>query len=338
MARKDTDNVEVMKTPEQANVSENLTSADDASQAEHLNYSRSRCGGALRIAREKQGLSLNDVTSRLKISNKQLEAIEADNFAALPEATIVKGFIRNYAKLLKLDAEPLLDAYNVLVPNREPLAFAVKPSSTMRVGGGYKKTNTGRYIALGVVLVLSLAVWFFYQHYIEKPSPTAPSATIEKLEPPEQALPAAERMEQQPTEIILPPANSGDSLSAPQSLNAPESLSAVQTTLVSNAAVTTNVQTVSDTSAVSANAPVADNSMIRLELAASQETWVSVVDAKGQQIYNKNIFAGGREMIEANAPLELVVGNAAGATVVVNGKSVDLAPHTRSNVTRLKLE
>jgi cytoskeleton protein RodZ len=141
MARKNTDKIEEKQTSVQANVSENLASVDGTDQAEYLVYSRSRCGGALRIAREKQGLSLNDVTSRLKISNKQLEAIESDNFAALPEATIVKGFIRNYAKLLKLDAEPLLDAYNVLVPSKEPLAFTIKPSSTMKVGG-YKKPKT----------------------------------------------------------------------------------------------------------------------------------------------------------------------------------------------------
>ncbi len=337
MARKNTDNIEVKQTPEQTDVSENLTSVDNANQAESLIYSRSRCGGALRVAREKQGLSLNDVTSRLKISNKQLEAIEADHFDALPESTIVRGFIRNYAKLLQLDAEPLLDAYNVLVPNKEPLAFTIQPSSAIRVGG-YKKPKTGRYIVLSVLLALALAVWLFYQHYIEKPSPTVPIANIEKLESlPEQALPAVERMEQS-TEITLPPATSGGSLNSPQSLNSPESLSTAQTTLSPNSTATTNAQLILDSNAASVNAPVVAESMVRLELAASQETWVSVVDAKGKQTYSKIIFAGGRETVEAKAPLELVVGNAIGTTVMVNGKTVDLAPHTRINVARLKLE
>ncbi len=337
MARKNTDKVEEKQTSEQANVSENLATVDGANQAEYLSYSRSRCGGALRIAREKLGLSLNDVTSRLKISNKQLEAIEADNFTALPEATIVKGFIRNYAKLLKLDAEPLLDAYNVLMPSKEPLAFTIKPSSTMKVGG-YKKPKTGRYIAFSILLILALAAWLFYQHYIEKPSPTAPIANTEKLEPlPEQALPAVERMEQS-SEITLPPAASDGSLSSPQSLNSSESLIAAQAALTPNPTATTNAQLILDSNAASVNAPTADKNVARLELAASQETWVSVVDAKGKQMYSKIIFAGGRETVEAKTPLELVVGNAIGTTLMVNGKSVDLAPHTRVNVARLKLE
>ncbi|WP_047536915.1 helix-turn-helix domain-containing protein [Methylotenera versatilis] len=337
MARKNTDNVDVKQAPEQANVSENLASSTaDANQAEYLAYSRSRCGGALRIAREKQGLSLNDVTSRLKISNKQIEAIEADNFTALPESTIVKGFIRNYAKLLKLDAGPLLDAYNVLVPSKEPLAFTIKPSSTMKVGG-YKKPKTGRYIVFSVLLALALATWLFYQHYIEKPSPTAPIAGTEKLEPlPEQALPAVERMEQS-TEIALPPATV-DSLNAPQSTNSPDSLNAPQAALTPNSSATANAQLMLNPNAASASTPVVDQRGTRLELAASQETWVSVVDAKGKQVYSKIIFAGGRETVEAKTPLELVIGNAIGTTLMVNGKSVDLAPHTRVNVARLKLE
>lgn len=338
MALKNTDNVDVTQTSEQVNVSENLAT-DDVNQ-EHLAYSRSRCGGALRIAREKQGLSLNDVTSRLKFSNKQLEAIEADNFTALPEATIVKGFIRNYAKLLKLDVEPILDAYNVLMPNKEPLAFTIRPTSTMKVGG-YKKPKPGRYVAFSVLLALALAIWLFYRHYIEKPSPTVPIANTEQLEIlPEQALPPAQRLEQS-TEIALPPASS-DSLNSPQSFNSSEPLSAAQAELAPNpaakATATTNAQLILDSTVASASAPIIDNSVTRLELAASQETWVSVVDAKGKQTYSKIIFAGGRETVEAKTPLQLVVGNAIGTTLMVNGKSVDLAPHTRVNVARLKLE
>lgn len=345
MARKSTDNDEPKKTVEQANVNTITASAVDNNQSDNLAYTRSRCGGALRIAREKQGLSLNDVASKLKISNKQIEAIEADNFAALPESTIVRGFIRNYAKLLKLEADPLLDAYNVLVPSKQPLAFMLKPSSTMKVTG-YKKPKTGRYIAFIVLFILALAAWLFYQHYIEKPSPTAPTANSEKLETlPQQALPAAERVEQPAevapasevaptTEITLPPPASGD-VSGANPSPATTSLNATETQTAETSSATKNAQLILDsTTPVTVPAP----GLTRLEIAASQETWVSVTDASGKQVYNKIIFAGSRQTVEAKPPLDLVFGNAAGASLVVNGKPVDLAPHTRVNVARLKLE
>ncbi|WP_020168151.1 MULTISPECIES: RodZ domain-containing protein [Methylotenera] len=345
MARKNTDNDEAKKTVELENVNTITASATDANQSDA--YSRSRCGGALRIAREKQGLSLNDVASKLKISNKQIEAIEADNFSALPESTIVRGFIRNYAKLLKLEADPLLDAYNVLVPSKQPLAFMLKPSSTMKVTG-YKKPKTGRYIALVVLFILAIAAWLFYQHYIEKPSPTVPTANADKLESlPQQALPAAERTEQPAeiapagdvapsTEITLPPPASGD-VSGVNQTPATTSSNPTPTQPVANTSATASAQLVLNP-ATPVNAPVADVGLIHLEFAASQETWVSVTDASGKQIYNKIIFAGSRQTVEAKPPLDLVFGNAAGASLMVNGKSVDLAPHTRVNVARLKLE
>lgn len=340
--KSNTDNHEAKSHSEQAAV-------NTATATDYVDYSRSRCGGALRVAREKQGLSLNDVASKLKISHKQIEAIEADNFAALPESTIVRGFIRNYAKFLKLEADPLLDAYNVLMPSQQPLAFMLKPSSTMKVTG-YKKPKTGRYIAFTVLLLLALAAWLFYQHYIEKPSPTAPTANSEKLEAlPQQALPAAERVEPSAentpggeagssTEITLPPPASGDVSGANQLPNPASSssvaLNAVQTESTANA--TANAQLILSPTTAS-NTPVADV-LTRLEIAASQETWVSVTDANGKQVYNKIIFAGSRQTVEAKPPLDVVFGNAAGASLMVNGKSVDLAPHTRVNVARLKLE
>ena len=80
----------------------NLMQLDEHNQPESNTHLASRCGGALRLAREKSGLTIHDIASRLKISPKQIIAIESDDFAALPESTIVRGFIRNYAKLLKI--------------------------------------------------------------------------------------------------------------------------------------------------------------------------------------------------------------------------------------------
>ena len=170
--------------------------------------SRSRCGGALRNAREKLGLTTQEIANRLRLSSKQIEALEADNFAALPEATIVKGFIRNYAKQLKIDSEPLLDAYNVIVPSKAPRSFTLKPTLDMNVTA-YQKPKAGRYVLLGLAAVIGLGAWLFYQNYVQKPSPVNPTAEIVKPQEnealPEAALPAAERnMDETITQLTLP--------------------------------------------------------------------------------------------------------------------------------------
>ena len=67
-------------------------------------------GQALREARERQGLSVNDVANRIKFAPKQIEWLEADDYVRLPEAAFVRGFVRSYARLLGIDSVSLLTA------------------------------------------------------------------------------------------------------------------------------------------------------------------------------------------------------------------------------------
>ncbi len=66
-------------------------------------------GRRLAAERQRLGLSLGELASRLRLHPKQVAAIEAENLDALPGGTFLRGFVRNYAKELKLDPAPLLD-------------------------------------------------------------------------------------------------------------------------------------------------------------------------------------------------------------------------------------
>ena len=65
-------------------------------------------GPALARLRQARDLSIAEVAERLKYSARQIEALEADDYARLPGATFVRGMIRGYAKLLETDSEPLV--------------------------------------------------------------------------------------------------------------------------------------------------------------------------------------------------------------------------------------
>jgi cytoskeleton protein RodZ len=311
--------------------------------ADNTTYTRSRCGGALRLAREAQGLSVQDVASKLRLGPKQIEAIEADQFAKLPEPTIVRGFIRNYAKLLKMNAEPLLDAYIVIVPSNTQHELTVKPTTNMQVTSG-DKAKPSSYIWIILAVLLALGVWLFYQNYIQKPSPTLPSMGVESLsneslEPlPQPALPAAERTpeSQSSIELTLPPATEAVLPSAPT--GAPVD-GAVPATAVPNPAppAPAVAAPVISPPAAPIAAPISAG-IAKLEFNATQETWVSVIDASGREVYSKTIFAGSRESIEVTTPANVTVGNAGATSLNMNGRAVDLAPHSRNNVAHVKLE
>jgi len=68
-------------------------------------------GSILRDAREMKGLTLAEVQDQIRINSQYLDALEEGNYHLLPTQVHVRGFLRNYARFLQLDPEPLLERY-----------------------------------------------------------------------------------------------------------------------------------------------------------------------------------------------------------------------------------
>jgi len=103
-------------------------------------------GQRLRDERVRQGLKLSDVSEKTRIRTVFLEAIEADQFDALPGRFYARSFVRQYARLLgihdpELEAEiarelgepgPVVTAEQVLaslganVPERAPIVWRAR--------------------------------------------------------------------------------------------------------------------------------------------------------------------------------------------------------------------
>ena len=68
-------------------------------------------GVLLRAVREARGLTLETIASRTNISLKYLEALEADDFERLPSATFVRGYVREYARQLRMNVDAVVSGY-----------------------------------------------------------------------------------------------------------------------------------------------------------------------------------------------------------------------------------
>lgn len=79
-------------------------------------------GAFMKEAREKRGLTLDDVTRITKIPLKALTALEQDDFKALPARVYCQGFIKNLAVLYKLDPSAAVKAYLVCLDKNLPTA------------------------------------------------------------------------------------------------------------------------------------------------------------------------------------------------------------------------
>jgi len=68
-------------------------------------------GYHFKTARDEKNLSVDDVARELHLDKKIILALESEDYTQLPVATFVCGYIRNYAKFLKIQAEPLIEYY-----------------------------------------------------------------------------------------------------------------------------------------------------------------------------------------------------------------------------------
>ncbi|MFZ6654600.1 helix-turn-helix domain-containing protein [Undibacterium sp. TJN19] len=114
-------------------------------------------GAKLAAGRNAMGWSVEQVAAQLKMAPRQIISIEKDDYAALPEAAIVKGFVRAYAKLLKLDPAVVV-ALVIIAPDKNKTAA----TSRAVVNTANKETNSLPVKAiLFVFLLAALAIAYF---------------------------------------------------------------------------------------------------------------------------------------------------------------------------------
>lgn len=99
-------------------------------------------GARLRLAREMRQMTVDDVALALRLGPRQVEALEHGNWQGLPGQTFIRGFVRNYARVLQIDPGPLMDqlddtlgkpADSLNVPAGRPTAMpAVSTGATGR--------------------------------------------------------------------------------------------------------------------------------------------------------------------------------------------------------------
>lgn len=116
-------------------------------------------GSVLRHAREARGLTVSDVAQTLKFSERQIVALEENRFSDLPRGQFVRGFIRSYARLVKLDPVGLLARLDQVAPTQH--AEVVAPEN-MGDAGPYVSLFNIRRLALGAVVLAVLTILVGY--------------------------------------------------------------------------------------------------------------------------------------------------------------------------------
>lgn len=266
-------------------------------------------GAILRRGREARGLGVDDVAAALKLTPRQIRAIEAEDFASLNGKTFARGFVRNYARVLELDPAPLLAVLDQRLGEGD---VRLLPPSNARgeMPVADAPRGLGRSLAvLAVVVLAGVVTLLAYERYT---SPALRPAAAKPVSP-------------TPPAVVGPPA----AVAPPAAVT----LEAVPATGAAGA-VPTAVETVPGV--VVAVAPPPGER--RLEFRFEQESWVEVKDGEGHVLLSRVNPAGSTQVVEGKPPFALVIGNAPHVSLSYGDTQVDLRPHTAVSVARLSLD
>ena len=292
-------------------------------------------GSELSAARIAQGLEVADVARSLKLSHTQVEALEAEDFASMSGNTFVRGFIRNYAKLLQLDPLPLLERFQQGAPTEAHALSAT--SQQIALPGGASKRRL-MYIGVAVLLAIATSILVYELLHRQQEQAQPLGAVVAPATPPRSAVAApavSSEAAALPPEALAPAPPLAAPLPPPVSgPMAPEASKPVP-----NAAVHQGLQPgvpAVDTGKPASEIAGAKRSGLRLVFAG--QSWVEIRDGRGKIILSEMNPGGSERQIDGLPPFSLVVGNATQVRITYNGEPVDLAPHMRGDVARLTLK
>ncbi|MDZ7596685.1 MAG: DUF4115 domain-containing protein [Thiobacillus sp.] len=264
-------------------------------------------GQILREAREAQGLTQEEAAARLRLMNRQVEAMETDDFESLGQPVFARGFVRNYARLLGLAPEVLLARMEGAPA--EPIAVspdAPPPSHSWLTSPWLILLLLGLLVA--VVAPVTLYGWLNSEGK-DDPSQQVPPATQTHSAPVAVPAPVAEPAVATPPVVEVAPNPVAPAEPATET---------------------------SEQDAIGAPAAPAMSGVLHLEF--GDESWVEIRDASGRMLHRQLNPPGSRVDVKGQPPFDVVIGNAAQARVTYNGRPIDLQPFIAMTVARFTLE
>lgn len=119
-------------------------------------------GSILRKKREEHAYTLEHVSEITRITLTCLRNIEEGNLQALPGLVFVRGFIRNYAKLLGIESDWMIEALNQTYSERTPVQTTPDQLGSISPLHDGEKSRNSPYLVIGALVVIGLVAFLLY--------------------------------------------------------------------------------------------------------------------------------------------------------------------------------
>ncbi|TWI66407.1 cytoskeleton protein RodZ [Pseudoduganella lurida] len=311
-------------------------------------------GAQLAAGREAMGLSIEQVADQLKLAPRQVVALEQGDYASLPNMAVTRGFIRAYAKVVRLDPAPLVAQIEVApaVVNTEhapirrekiPASFSSSRFPTL----ASRQSKPKGWIIGGVVVLAVVAAagaWqaglitlpaFHKTASTEVPATVAGTASTTPSAPIQTNVP-----------LVQPPASPDNTAplvtgpATPLVTGTPAEPAAVPATTPAAApaattpAVTPPAPAAATPAAATSGAPGANT----LTLTFEEDSWVEIRRPGTSSLISRLVKAGSTETFEIDRQATLIVGKPDGVRATLRGQPLALPKVANGTISRVQIK
>ena len=306
-------------------------------------------GAQLKAQREALGWPVEQVADQLKLAPRQVIALEEGDMAALPNLAVVRGFVRAYAKVVRLDAAPLVAMIEVHpAPAQDPAAPVRReisatfsesrfPSMTQR-----SSNQTPLWIAGAVAVVVAAAFGAYKLGYVPASllsSQAGKETSHAEVGPVETTLvkPGQDLTPVQSPSVPLisvpPPPGNDTQTGAPAAAIASAPAAAVPPVAVP-APVTAATAAVTPPAATAAPAVGANALVLKVE----QDSWVEIRRPGSTPLISRMVKAGSTETFDITGPATLVVGKPGVVQATLRGAKLELPTVAGGTISRVSIK
>jgi cytoskeleton protein RodZ len=328
-------------------------------------------GAQLAAQREALGLTVEQIADQLKLATRQVRALEAGDYEALPNMAVVRGFVRAYAKVVKLDATPLVAMIEVISPTSYEAAPPRKeaaprftesrfPSMTPR-----PTSSVGWLAGAAVAVALVAGGVYAYQSGIiplsMRSDADGASAVADAAKAAEAAVTPIETTLVKPGEEgaavqtpmcrwspcrhrppmllhLLQPPHLALRLHRRMCQRMPAAAPAATGAVPAPAATTVPAATTPAAAAAKPAPPAPAPAGTQLVLKVNEDSWVEIRRPGAASLISRTVKAGSTETFDIKEPALLIVGKPGGVEATLGGTALALPPVAGGTISRVNIK
>lgn len=298
-------------------------------------------GSRLRNARLANNQEIATIAERLHLTVTVVRALEQDDYSDLTARVFVRGYLRNYARLVNIPVETVLEQFDEIWPATETPVKVTQPprlAADSHPKHRWRQWITWLLLLMGTVLFL---LWwqgylsqFWQQQTTESNALGETTIVLPPNENPTLLDPVTEKIAS--AEVLF------SDTEPTNTITQPPSTAVTAVTLTSPATGVTSIDETPTTEVTpeEASEPLAltEEAPPVVTISFQKDCWTNIRDNTRTYKLIGKMSADTQYQLGGEAPYQVVLGNAAAATIYIDGQPYNLKQHTRNNVARFVLQ